>query len=108
MTRDEIIAMTKDEIITLTRKAGMPDWKIGVGSTGEITGYSLEQLERFAALVAEKERSACAQVCERLALGTRKAQSGPADALENVMLRQVATLGHSECAIAIRKRGKTC
>ncbi|WP_152643470.1 hypothetical protein [Paracidovorax citrulli] len=65
----------------------------------------LLKLERFAELVAAKEREACAQMCDHLSRRTKEAQSGPADALANVMLRQVATLGHAECAAAIRARG---
>jgi len=43
--------MTKDEIIDMTRQAG------GFDATPEF-------LERFAKLVAAKEREACAKVCE--------------------------------------------
>lgn len=44
-----------------------------------------------------------AKVCDRLSVGTMDAQQGPPETLSNVMLRQVAVLGHGECATAIRK-----
>lgn len=45
--------MNRDELIALAREAGMyPD-----------NGYAVV-LERFAALVAAKEREGCAKVCE--------------------------------------------
>jgi DNA-binding GntR family transcriptional regulator len=47
--------MTKDQIIALAREAGF--WN-GLGIDG------LDELERFAALVAAAEREACAQLCE--------------------------------------------
>jgi len=45
--------MTQDEIIEITRQAG------GFDATPEF-------LERFAKLVAAKEREACALICERV------------------------------------------
>ena len=45
--------MTQDEIIEMTRQAG------GFDATPEF-------LERFAKLVAAKEREACAKVCDEL------------------------------------------
>ena len=50
--------MTRDDIIRMAREAQMPYYY----RTGEVT--NLEQLERFAALVAAAEREACAWVCE--------------------------------------------
>jgi hypothetical protein len=53
--------MTRDDIIRMAREAQMPYYY----RTGEVT--NLEQLERFAALVAAAEREACAKVCDGLA-----------------------------------------
>jgi DNA-directed RNA polymerase subunit F len=50
--------MTQDEIIELARQAGVRDDE----HTFEFSQY--KYLERFAKLVAEKEREACAKVCE--------------------------------------------
>lgn len=67
-------------------------------------------LERFAALVAAKaaqdEREECAMVCEQQKGRAINAQSGPQDALSNVMLRQVAWSGFDIAARAIRARGQ--
>ena len=57
--------MTQDEIIEMARQAGGIDieshgWTTWVGT------QSTEFLERFANLVAAKEREACAKVCEEV------------------------------------------
>ena len=49
--------MTQDEIIELARQAGVRDDE----HTFEFSQY--KYLERFAKLVAEKEREACAKLC---------------------------------------------
>jgi hypothetical protein len=52
--------MNREDIIRMAQEAQMPFyWR-----TGEIT--YLDKLERFAALVASAERSACAKVCDDL------------------------------------------
>ena len=48
--------MTKGELIALAREAGFFDCEIA---------QLLPSLERFAALVAAKEREECAGICER-------------------------------------------
>ena len=48
--------MTKDEIMRLAAQV----WSAG----GTYIGPSIAQLSEFAALVAAKEREACAQVCD--------------------------------------------
>ena len=56
--------MTKDEIIEMARQAEI-GW-------GEKLGGMPEFLERFAKLVAEHEREACAKVCDEfLPLGNK-------------------------------------
>ena len=77
--------MTRDDIIRMAREAQMPYYY----RTGEVT--NLEQLERFAALIAAAEREACAWVCDELVL----AHPGRAD------------LTADQCAAAIRTRGET-
>jgi hypothetical protein len=52
--------MTKDEIIEMAKQSGIhTDW--------EISAYKNE-LQHFAKLVAEKEREACARLCDELAV----------------------------------------
>ena len=56
-------------------------------------------------LLAECRRQAleeAARVCESLKTGTLAARSADSDDLANVMLRQVAVLGHGQAADAIR------
>ena len=55
--------MTRDDIIHMARKANLHE------RTKVFNGYivnipNLENLERFAALVAAAEREACAKVCD--------------------------------------------
>ena len=74
--------MTPNEIIAMAREAGMnltPAQFSGV-LEDEVDEF---ELERFAALVAAKEREACAQVCE--SWGGRD---------------------YEKCAAAIRAKGK--
>jgi len=54
----------REEIIRMAREAGFSD------TTNPFVawGASWEQVERFAALVAEHEREACAKVCDVLAV----------------------------------------
>ena len=61
--------MTQDEIIEMARQAGF-ERVIDINPhTGikTIEAYATDSLERFAKLVAAKEREACAKVCGRLA-----------------------------------------
>ncbi len=63
--------MNKEDIIRMAREAGL---RVGtnlsgvvlVGSPAEIglAHLTIEELERFAALVAAHEREACAKVCD--------------------------------------------
>ena len=57
--------MTRDDIIRMARKANLHErTKVAGGYIVNIP--NLENLERFAALVAAAEREACAKVCEKL------------------------------------------
>ena len=70
--------MNRDDIIRMAREAG----KVRPG----VEYMPLEVFERFAKLVAEAEREACAKACDKL--GDEYADANPAD-----------------CAFAIRERG---
>lgn len=97
--------MTQDEIAAMAKEAGFARHESGlVCILDGLPDPELRALERFAALVAAKEREACADLCDQFAARTTEAQQGPSDSLSNVMLRQVAVLGHGECAHAIRAR----
>lgn len=93
--------MTRDDIIRMARHVGICDGPF------EFQMVSPEDLRRFAKLVSAAEREACAKVCDTFKSKTLGAQAGQDDELSNVILRQVAYLGHAECAAAIRARSTT-
>jgi hypothetical protein len=82
--------MTRDDIIRMAREAKLSN-EIGA------FGYPyLPELERFAALVAEAEREACAKVCDSKVDAEYK--TGKVDHNE---------MGWTQaCALAIRARGE--
>ena len=80
--------MTQDEIIRMAREAGIKEQRFCVMCS---TGNQLEELERFAALVAAHGREACARVCEELRSGYTTLQ---------------ADIAATQCAAAIRARGE--
>jgi Tat protein secretion system quality control protein TatD with DNase activity len=80
--------MTRDDIIKMAREAGF--------NPVSYMGANLESFERFAELVAAREREACAKVCEGL---------GVHPAL-NVFNGGPEWYKHGkDCAAAIRARG---
>lgn len=60
MSRDELIAMAREAHRALVTQ----DYP---GHRGQLDPWTLRLLERFAALVAAREREACAQVCDHYA-----------------------------------------
>ena len=52
--------MTREEIIELAKQAGFLDYELDDGTTIAFD----KRYETFARLVAEKEREACAEICE--------------------------------------------
>ena len=83
--------------------ARIKELECDIEMNGSYQGCKSDLREAEAALAAERE--ACAKVCDFLRTKTLEAQRGNPSELENVMLRQVAELGHGECAAAIRARG---
>lgn len=75
--------MTKEDIIRMAREAGFKHPE----AVGQCEDFAYFDLERFAALVAQFERDACAKVCET--------------EWSNVAERMYG----EECAAAIRARG---
>jgi len=53
--------MTKDDIIRMAREAGFVEYELDDGTTDAFD----VRYERFANLVAEREREACAKVAEQ-------------------------------------------
>lgn len=83
--------MTRDEIIRMAQQSGL--LRAGDGWT-EPARWGLTEIERFATLVAAKERAECAKVCEQRKIITPEWQ-----------LDQHYNQGVSHCAAAIRARG---
>ena len=81
--------MSKEDIIAMARDAN-PEH--------DLTAM-LPFLIRFAALVAAKEREACAQIADIHALGWQKSPGANPEA---------GFIASSNCATAIRARGKPC
>ena len=79
--------MTREDIIRMAREAGMTvcrdEWVFGA------------MLERFAVLVAETEREACAKMCENMTLEWEDQPS--------IAQAELATM--MDCALALRSRG---
>jgi hypothetical protein len=73
--------MTRDDIINMAREAGWTEYSL-------LHAVEVQRLETFAALVAEREREACAKVCEDLGRGHGFA------------------FAEFDCAAAIRARGE--
>ena len=77
--------MTRDDIIRMAQEAGFEIEKTLYGPVPCVDGRGIDdRLERFAALVAEREREACAKACD----GWMHANG-------------------NDCAAAIRARGET-
>ncbi len=93
--------MTTDEIIAMAREADP------FGEDGRLfamASVAPGTLERFAALVAAKEREACAQVCD--AEAERALFNWHSDLPSNQQFWNGAAQLASACSSAIRARGK--
>ena len=60
--------MSRDEIIAMATEAGLNSYRIAPGE-------ALAVWERFAALVAAREREKCATECESLSLRSRRVRA---------------------------------
>lgn len=87
--------MINDDIIRMARESGFHVAGGFVMPPHE--GHITETIERFAALVADAEREACAKVCEEV-----KDKSGVNDDGRTWLQRATK----HDCAAAIRARGK--
>ena len=82
--------MNREQIIRMAREAECSE-TFGA----DVFAFTVEELERFAALVAVAEREACAKVCEDIPL--------PKD---SEALTHLPTI--ERCAAAIRARSEQC
>ena len=83
--------MNQDEIIEMARQAGKHQWP-----------FDPEFLERFAKLVAAKEREACAKVCEKQIKIFLSPQYATGQPLSSFRERHAV----ASCVEAIRARGE--
>jgi len=90
--------MTKDEILSMALEFG---WKSYSGPVNVVYSFNEKDIERFAALVAEKERQECAKVCEDDAWRCKKIAVETQNKKANA-----AALEAYLCAEAIRARGQ--
>lgn len=90
--------MGRDELISMAREAGM------LKAQGEAALFWHPEIERFAALVAAKEREACAKVCDEKARMAYAAHHlWPTNSIHR--LDKIAqSVGMAECAAVIRAR----
>lgn len=89
--------MNRDDIIRMARETGMEYHKAIEEMHSPMTdGVWLEDLERFAALVAAAEREACAKAVDEMHLY----------GFDDVREFEIATL--QDAAKAIRARGQEC
>jgi 5'-deoxynucleotidase YfbR-like HD superfamily hydrolase len=95
MRSDGEKAMTRDEVTQLAKEVGAEiSAYINYHYDEAVVVFYKDQLERFAALVAEREREACAKVCEDIPLPQNP-----------TALTHIPTL--ERCAAAIRARGES-
>ena len=89
--------MDREQIIRMAREAGFEVYETDVWITD---GWWLEELERFAALVAAAEREACAKACEEVESRAEELWDKFAYPEDQGMAS-----GARQCAAAIRARG---
>ena len=82
--------MTKEEILKIAQECNL------LGMRPHLDGIYSESLEAFAKLIAEKEREACAEICDGFYLSWIDIQGR----------YEFMGEGGSECAGAIRARGQ--
>jgi len=87
--------MTKEEIIEMAKQAGFERLGVYAQFGDDWVGFT-KDLETFAKLVAEKEREACAEICDGFYLSWIDIQGR----------YEFMGEGASECAGAIRARGQ--
>ena len=91
--------MTQEEIIAMATEAGLNSYRIAPSEAVAAWG-------RFAALVAAKEREACAQVCDAERQDFGGVAAGPMTTDAGKRVHEAMAAGAATCAAAIRARGQ--
>ena len=95
--------MNRDEIIAMANTAAAQH---GHTYEPEAADGTIEFLGSFAALVAAKEREACAQVCDAERQGFGGVAAGPMTTDAGKRVHEAMAAGAATCAAAIRARGQ--
>ena len=100
--------MTHEEIIAMAREAGFEvherKQQVRVGVDALLGIDSTDKLDRFAVLVAAKEREACAQVCDAERQDFGGVAAGPMTTDAGKRVHEAMAAGAATCAAAIRAR----
>ena len=105
--------MTRDDILAIARQAGSADGTTPLEKSIVLyAAKSSKFLEKFAALIANKEREACAKLCDEIAIDMWNLYKGrpPYKGDEEGRasdFTQGRSAGADDCAEAIRKRSNT-
>ena len=91
--------MNQAEIIAMATEAGLNSYRIAPGEAVAVW-------ERFAALVAAKEREACAQVCDAERQDFGGVAAGPMTTDAGKRVHEAMAAGAATCAAAIRARSQ--
>jgi hypothetical protein len=94
--------MTKDEILSMALEFG---WKSYSGPVNVVYSFNEKDIERFAALVAEKEREECAKFCETHQVWVGQGKRGFSEWGEDEFVTGGIHQG-MDYAAAIRARGE--
>ena len=78
--------MTPEEIIAIAKEARISEMGLNIDGSSDLLGL----FERFAALVASKEREACAQVCEAIRTNPPKGEPDDVERGFNAAIRRSA------------------
>jgi len=97
--------MTREDIIRMAREAGFEVYETDVWITD---GWWLEELERFAALVAAEKEKQIIDILERLQQrnDSHNYYAYAINVIKEVCLEEAPSLDGQLCAAAIRARGE--
>jgi len=101
--------MNRDDIIRMAREAGWTgiysEWSSPTERTSIEVPVTMEQIERFAALVAAAEREECAKVCDEQEKRSRESSEKARRERDQFMYHHCAVTAKWNAA-AIRARGQ--
>ena len=99
------MTFTPEEITAMAKEAGATKFyqeRQSISQDNYLVGQAF--LERFAALVAAKEREACAQVCDAERQDFGGVAAGPMTTDAGKRVHEAMAAGAATCAAAIRAR----